>query len=97
MVVRVRNLGPDTYQSAIVTLGDVADNELARSDGNNEFLPNGDPCDPAGPTLLPGQERFVAVRITGASPGDTLYVKVIVCTEKGAKGECVGALISFVN
>lgn len=96
-LVRVVNLGPDTYQSAIVILADDIGDEITRSDGNNEFFPTADPCGTPGPTLGPGQEKYVSVRITGAAPGDTLRIRVIVCTEKGAGGECVSGTLTFVN
>lgn len=96
-VVRVRNLGTQTYKSAIVGLSDSAGTELNRSDGNNEFLATGHTCPGGEPELRAGQEAFVAVVIKNASPGDTLLIRVTVCTEKGYRGECFTSRTTFTN
>lgn len=96
-IVRVINLGPETYQSAIVKVSDSSGTELHRSDGNNEFLPNDTTCPGGQPTLGPGEEKFVAVSIQGAVSGDTLTIRVTVCTEKGTGGNCWSSSTQFVN
>jgi hypothetical protein len=86
-IVRVINLGPETYQSAIVRISDAAGEELRRSDGNNEFLPKASSCPGAEtPTLGPGEEKFVSISVSGAVSG--ALIKVTVCTEKGYGGNC---------
>lgn len=96
-IIRVLNLGNETYQSAIVKLSDAAGTELNRSDGNNEFLPGASCPGNEGPTLGPRQERYVTVAIKGASSGDDLLVRVTVCTEKGYGGNCYSSTASFTN
>lgn len=96
-IVRVRNVGPETYQSAIVKLSDSSGNEIRRSDGNNEFLPSSTCPGTELPTLGPGQERFVTVSMAGTSPGDTLIIRVTVCTEKGYGGNCWSSATTFVR
>ncbi len=95
-MIRVRNLGNETYQSAIVKVSDSGGTEIHRSDGNNEFLPNSTTCPGGQPTLGPGQEKYVAVSIQGA-PGGTLIVHVTVCTEKGYGGNCWSSTTQFDN
>lgn len=95
-MIRVQNLGPETYQSAIVRVSDSADNELHRSDGNNEFLPNANTCPGGQPTLGPGEEKFVAISVQSAPSGDTLTARVTVCTEKGYGGNCWGNTVRFI-
>lgn len=95
-IIRVANLGGETYQSAIVRVSDSAGTEFNRSDGNNEFLPNDHTCPGGQPTLGPGQEKYVAVSIQGAPLG-TLIVRVTVCTEKGAGGTCWSSTTQFDN
>jgi hypothetical protein len=96
-IARVRNLGTQTYQSAIVGLSDSSGNELNRSDGNNEFLATGHTCPGGEPELKPGQEKFVAVVIKNAASGDTILMRVTVCTEKGYRGDCFTSSTSFTN
>jgi hypothetical protein len=96
-IVRVRNVGPETYQSAIVKLSDSNGDEIRRSDGNNEFL-NSSTC-PGNetPTLGPGDEKFVAVSVGGTNIGDTLLIRVTVCTETGFGGNCWSSTTSYVR
>ncbi len=96
-IIRVRNVGPETYQSAIVVVSDSGGAELHRSDGNNEFLPNDTTCPGGQPMLGPGQDKYVAVSIQSASVGDTLTARVTVCTEKGYKGNCWSSATQFVR
>jgi len=96
-IVRVRNVGPETYQSAIVKLSDANGDEIRRSDGNNEFLPSSTCPGTEQPTLEPGEERFVAVSLAGTNLGDTLLIRVTVCTEKGYGGNCWSSATSFVR
>jgi hypothetical protein len=96
-IVRVRNVGPETYQSAIVKLSDANGDEIRRSDGNNEFLPAATCPGNETPALGPGEEKFVAVSVAGTSTGDTLMIRVTVCTEKGYGGNCWSSAISFVR
>ncbi|MEX1247683.1 MAG: hypothetical protein WEA61_04325 [Anaerolineales bacterium] len=97
-IVRVINLGPETYQSAIVKLSNAAGDEIRRSDGNNEFLPSSTTC-PGGeePSLDPGEERFVAVSLQGVASGATVSIRVTVCTETGYRGNCWSSTTSFTN
>lgn len=88
-VVAVRNTGTETYESAVVELVDVATGtQLARSDGNNEFLATSSSCPKGNSALGPGGEAFMAVRLQGASAGDSLRVNVRLCTENGMGGSC---------
>lgn len=96
-IVRVLNLGNETYQSAIVQLSDQNANLLNRSDGNNEFLSKAGCPGNEGPTLGPRAEGFVTIAIKGASPGDPLFVRVTVCTEKGYRGDCYSSTAKFDN
>ncbi len=96
-IVRVRNVGPETYQSAIVKLSDFNGDEIRRSDGNNEFLPSSTCPGKEQPTLGPGQERFVTVSMAGTNIGDTLIIRVTVCTEKGYGGNCWSSSTTFVR
>lgn len=96
-IVRVRNVGPETYQSAIVKLSNASGDEIRRSDGNNEFLPSSSCPGNEEPTLGPGEERFVTVSMAGTSPGDTLIIRVTVCTEKGYGGNCWSSATTFVR
>lgn len=95
-IIRVRNVGPETYQSAIVIVSDSNGAELHRSDGNNEFLQNDTTCPGGQPTLGPGQDKFVAVSVQTAAAGDTLTARVTVCTEKGYNGNCWSSTTQFV-
>ena len=95
-IIRVRNLGSETYQSAVVVASDSSDTERGRSDGNNEFLATENTCPGGQPTLGPRQEKYVAVSFAGAPTGDTLTVRVTVCTDKGLKGFCAASTIKFV-
>ena len=96
-LVLVRNVGPETYQSAIVKLSDSNGDEVRRSDGNNEFLTTASCPGDEQPTLGPGQERYVTVSLAGATPGDTYLIRVTVCTEKGYGGNCWSSTTTFVN
>ena len=97
-VVVVRNTGPEIYQSAIVTLFDVdAAVQLARSDGNHEFLATRTSCPKGNPTLAPGQEAFLAISTQGASSGSSLRITVRLCTEKGYKGNCISSSTTFTK
>ncbi|MCL5428175.1 MAG: hypothetical protein M1347_00015 [Chloroflexi bacterium] len=96
-IVQVRNLGSETYQSAIVKLSDSNGDEIRRSDGNNEFLPNSTCPGNEQPTLGPGQERYVSVSLQGVGSGDTVGIRVTVCTEKGYGGNCWSSTTAFVN
>lgn len=97
-MVLVRNIGPDTYQSAIVTLSDVATGvQISRSDGNNEFLPAPNSCPKGNPTLGPGQEAYMVVSIKGTSSGSTYRILVRLCTEKAYNGDCVRASITITK
>jgi hypothetical protein len=96
-MIGVRNLGNQTYRSAIVVLTDSARNELNRSDGNNEFLPNSNTCPGGEQELRPGQEKYVAIALRNTPPGDTLTVRVTVCTETGYKGECFTSATRFME
>lgn len=96
-IVLVRNVGPETYQSAIVKLSDSNGDEIRRSDGNNEFSPNSSCPGDEQPTLEPGQERYVTVSLAGATPGATYLIRVTVCTEKGYGGNCWSSTVTFVN
>lgn len=97
-IVRVINLGPETYQSAIVVLSDAAGDEIRRSDGNNEFLPKTSSCPgDETPTLGPGQEKFVFISLNGLPSGATGLIRVTVCTEAGYKGNCWSSTTQFVN
>lgn len=95
-IIRVTNLGNETYQSAIVRVSDSGGTEIARSDGNNEFLPNDTTCPGGQPTLGPGQVKYVAVSIQ-AAPVGTLIVRVTVCTKKGTGGTCWSSTTQFDN
>lgn len=95
-MIRVRNLGSETYRSAIVTVADIGDTVNHRSDGNNEFLKNATTCPGGQPTLGPGEEKYVAVSIQGM-PSGTLIVHVTVCTEKGYRGTCWTSSTQFDN
>jgi len=95
-IIRVINLGNETYQSAVVRVSDSGGTEIHRSDGNNEFLPNDTTCPGGQPTLGPGQEKYVAVSIQGA-PAGTLIVRVTVCTENGTGGTCWSSTTQFDN
>ncbi|MEX2160627.1 MAG: hypothetical protein WD751_01820 [Anaerolineales bacterium] len=96
-IVRVLNLGPETYQSAIVKLSDVNGDEIRRSDGNNEFLPTSTTCPGGeGPILKPGGEAFVAVSLDGVASGATVSIRVTVCTETGYKGNCWSSAVTFI-
>lgn len=98
-IFHVTNLGPETYRSAVVTMSDVttASDELSRNDGNNEFLPTSDSCPKGNAELPPGASAYVAVAIKGTHSGDTLRVRVLLCTEKGYGGNCVVSAVEFVD
>jgi hypothetical protein len=96
-IVRVRNVGPETYQSAIVKLSDANGDEIRRSDGNNEFLPSATCPGTETPTLGPGEEKYVTVSLAGTNTGDTLGIRVTVCTEKGYGGNCWSSATTFVK
>ena len=97
-IIQITNTGPDSYESARVRLIDVASgNEIAISDGNNEFLASSSSCPKGNSTLGPGQTAFVAIQVSAASKGDVLRVSVRVCTEKGMGGECVSFNTQFTN
>ncbi|MEX2143318.1 MAG: SH3 domain-containing protein, partial [Anaerolineales bacterium] len=95
-MIRVRNLGSETYQSAVVVASDSSDTERGHSDGNNEFLATENTCPGGTPTLGPREEKYVAVSFAGTPAGDTLTVRVTVCTDKGLKGFCAAATAQFV-
>ncbi|MCW5875883.1 MAG: hypothetical protein KIS85_03270 [Anaerolineales bacterium] len=96
--ILVNNVGPQTYQSAIVVLSDGAGHEIRRADGNNEFLPSSSSCPGAeAPTLGPRSEAFVVISAQGLTGGDSYLVRVTVCTERGARGECYSARADFVR
>lgn len=95
-IVRVINLGNQTYQSAIVRMSDPSGTEVSRSDGNNEFMATAS-CPGGGPTLGPGQEKYVAVAIKNAPAGATMIIRVTVCTEKGMGGDCYSSTTNFTE
>lgn len=97
-IVRVINVGSETYRSAIVKLSDANGDEIRRSDGNNEFLPTAHSCPGAEKQELgPGGEAFVAVSIQGVASGATVGIRVTVCTETGYKGNCWSSTTVFTN
>lgn len=96
-IIRVLNLGNETYQSAIVKLSLAGGAELNRSDGNNEFAPGATCPGNEGPTLGPRDGAYVSVAIKGAASGDSLIARVTVCTEKGYGGDCYSSTTTFVN
>jgi hypothetical protein len=95
-VVVIRNVGNETYQSAIVRLSDdTAGTELSQADGNNEFMQSPGSCPKGEAMLLPGDEAFVGAPIKNTVSGHTLSVRVTVCTEKGYGGECRSSSTKF--
>jgi hypothetical protein len=97
-IVLVRNLGTETYQSALVKLHDqTTDTALSQTDGNNEFLRTSSTCPKGDPELGPLREAYVAVPIKNTVSGNSLFVRVTVCTEKGLGGICCSSAAQFTN
>lgn len=97
-MIEITNTGPETYESAVVRLIDVASGtQIARSDGNNEFLSSSASCPKGNSNLGPGQSAFLGIRVDGASSGALLRVSVRVCTENGYAGNCVSRNTQFTK
>ena len=97
-IIAVSNTGPETYQSASVSLinADTSSN-IARSDGNNEFLASANSCPKGNASLGPGLSAYLAVPSGAAPSGGSLRVSVRLCTENGLKGSCISSNTSFSN
>jgi hypothetical protein len=97
-MIIIRNTGPETYESAVVRLWDVASStEIRSSAGNSEFLTSVTSCPKGNSNLGPGQSAYMTISLGGTRSGDLLRVSVRLCTENGFGGNCISGNTQFTR